>query len=133
VIESREASPEAGFKAADELLGRGRSRPDALMATNHLLVVGMLTAVRRRRLRVPADIAVVGFDDYPWVALMDPPLTVVDQVRPRVATSAAQRLVERVRGELRGPGEVVLNEPALIVRASCGAGRQRGARRRRGD
>lgn len=126
VAESRQASEEAGYRATERLLGLPGGRPDALIASNHLLLVGLLKALRAQGLRVPAEVGVVGFDEYPWTPLMDPPLTVVHQPRVRIGETAARRLIQRVRGEIKGPGDLLLIEPSLIVRESCGAGGSRG-------
>jgi LacI family transcriptional regulator len=93
------------------------------MASNHLLLVGMLKALRAHGLRVPGDVGVVGFDEYPWTPLMDPPLTVVHQPRLLIGETAARRLTGRVRGDIHGEGEILSIEPTLIVRTSCGAPR----------
>jgi LacI family transcriptional regulator len=127
--QSYEASEETGFRTTERLLELPAGRPDALMASNHLLAVGMLKALRTHGLTVPEDVGVVGFDEYPWTPLMDPPLTVVHQPRPLVGTTAARRLIQRVRGEQRGPGEILDIAPSLIVRESCGATMRSGSRR----
>lgn len=119
---SHEASEAIGFHATERLLAAPGGRPDALMACNHLLALGVLSALRAHRLRVPADAGVVGFDEHPWTLLMDPPLTVVHQPRDRIGETVARRLIRRVRGEATGPGQTIVIEPSLIVRASCGAG-----------
>ena len=119
--ESCDASESSGFRTTERLLALPGGRPDALMASNHLLVVGILKALRAHGLRVPEDVGVVGFDEYPWTPLMDPPLTVVHQPRPLIGETVARRLIQRVRGEVRGAGETLLIEPTLIVRKSCGA------------
>jgi DNA-binding LacI/PurR family transcriptional regulator len=120
VAESQEASVEIGMRMTERLLALPTGRPDALIANNHLLLIGLLRAVRGSGLRVPDEMGVVGFDEYPWTPLMDPPLTVVHQPRPQIGEAAARRLIQRVRGEVKGPGETLLIEPTLIVRSSCG-------------
>jgi LacI family transcriptional regulator len=124
VAESQEASVEIGMRLTERLLALPTGRPDALIANNHLLLIGLLRAVRGSGLRVPDEMGVVGFDEYPWTPLMDPPLTVVHQPRPQIGEAAARRLIQRVRGEVKGPGETLLIEPTLIVRRSCGTPRR---------
>ncbi|MFA5028486.1 MAG: LacI family DNA-binding transcriptional regulator [Candidatus Methylomirabilota bacterium] len=130
--ESRESSETSGYDATARLLACPAGRPDAFMASNHLLLVGMLKALRGHGVQVPRDAGVVGFDEYPWTPLMTPPLTVVHQPRPLIGQTAAGRLIQRVRGEVRGPGEVFRIEPTLIVRESCG-GQERCSRNGSGD
>jgi len=127
IAESREASAECGFRMAEQLLSLSPNRPDALMVSNHLLLVGLLRALRAHALRVPEDVGVVGFDEYPWTPFMDPPLTVVHQPRPQIGETVAHRLIQRVRGEIKGTGELLVIQPTLIVRESCGAPGRMGA------
>jgi LacI family transcriptional regulator len=121
VVESTQASEASGYDATERLLTLPVGRPDAFMASNHLLIVGMLKALRHHGLRIPQAAGVVGFDEYPWTPLMDPPLTVVHQPRPLIGETVARRLVGRVRGEVAGAGETLAIKPALIVRESCGS------------
>jgi LacI family transcriptional regulator len=124
VAESREASEGIGFRLTEHLLRLPSGRPDAMIASNHLLLLGVLQALGAHGLRIPEDMGVVGFDDYPWTPMMAPPLTVVHQSRIHIGETAARRLIRRVRGEVTGAGETFLIEPSLIVRSSCGASRR---------
>jgi LacI family transcriptional regulator len=65
-----------GFDAALELLAE-RHRPTAVFAANDSMAIGALSAFRESGIRVPADIAVAGFDDIPLARYMDPPLSSV--------------------------------------------------------
>src|SRR3712207_1328318 len=69
---------EAGWEATRQLLTLP-ARPRALFVNNNLLTLGALLAIKQLGLRCPEDIALVGFDDHPWAAVADPPLTVVRQ------------------------------------------------------
>jgi len=95
-------------------------KPDAILACTHLLVMGILQCVKDHGLRIPEDLGLVGFDDYPWSPHMQPPLTVVRQPRDQMGVMAARRLLQRIRGEILGPGEQLRMPTDLIVRESCG-------------
>jgi DNA-binding LacI/PurR family transcriptional regulator len=94
-------------------------RPTALFCTNNLLTLGALRGVRRRGLRVPEDVALVGFDDAVFFDLLDPPLTVAAQPTAGIAREAASRLYERLADPDRPP-EVIVKPAELRVRRSCG-------------
>jgi LacI family fructose operon transcriptional repressor len=84
------------------------------------MALGALHAIADARLAIPRDIAIVSFDDVPWGAWLQPPLTVVDQPTYDLGASAATILLNRLRDPDRPVRKVVL-QTKLIVRASCGA------------
>jgi LacI family transcriptional regulator len=110
-------SAEAGFEAANELLGR---RPDvtALFCANDLLAVGALSAVAKRGLRVPEDLSIVGFDDTELARHASPSLTTMRIYSRDMARSAVKRLLERI--DCGALPAVRLEYPIdLVMRDSC--------------
>ncbi|HYP18355.1 MAG TPA: LacI family DNA-binding transcriptional regulator [Opitutus sp.] len=107
---------ESGRVLAGELLDL-RKPPTALFALNNLMTVGALMAVHQRELRVPQDVAVVGFDDLPWAESLDPPLSVVRQPAYEVGKQAMELLLKRIMEPTRPPVTMRLL-PQLIVRRS---------------
>lgn len=92
--------------------------PTAILCANNLLTQGALLSLRAGGLRVPDDVAVVGWDDNPLYELIDPPLTVVAQSSAEIGRVAAELLFERVARPGRPPQRILVN-PRLVVRASC--------------
>lgn len=88
----------SGCAAALELLDRPQ-RPTAIFASNDLQALGVYQAARERGLRIPADLSVVGFDDLPLAALVDPPLTTVHQPLTEMAVAATELALALGRGE----------------------------------
>ncbi len=111
---------ESGFAETQELLQLPEGRPEAILVCNHLMTVGMLDCLKQNGLRAPEDVAFVGFDDYPWTPFMNPPITVVQQLRHDIGVIAAHRLTARVKREIEGPGEAITIPTNLILRESCG-------------
>jgi LacI family transcriptional regulator len=107
---------EGGYAATRQLL-RQRRPPDGLLFANNLMTVGGLRAIAEAGLAIPADIAVVGFDDASWATVLTPPLTVVAQPTYEIGQTAARLLLRRVDGEQFPPRHAVLRA-GLIVRAS---------------
>jgi DNA-binding LacI/PurR family transcriptional regulator len=118
-------SAESGTEAMRVLLARGgTSRPPftALFCGNDTVAIGAMSALREAGLRVPDDVAVVGFDDVPMAAHAAPPLTTMRSPLLAMAETAAHLLVDLVEG--REVGETMTLLPTeLVVRASCGAPR----------
>jgi LacI family transcriptional regulator len=110
----------SGYDAARQLLGRG-IRFDALFAGNDTIAFGVLRALREAGLRVPQDIALVGYDDIPLAPFASPPLTSVHSDPVGHGRLAVQMLLAQLRGT--DPAAVApLPAPTLVVRDSCGAG-----------
>ena len=108
-----------GYEAAQQLL-RSETPFDAIFAVTDLIAIGAMRAIKDADLRIPEDIAVVGFDDMPLAAHVSPALTTMRQN----SQIAAEGLVKGVVGLIEGePVESALMEPELIVRESCGANR----------
>ena len=92
--------------------------PTAILSATSMLNLQVLAAIKRRGLRVPEDISVVGYDDSPWDALLDPPLTTVATPARQLGIVAAERLVSALDvGKARVAGEVRL-VPELVIRKS---------------
>jgi len=113
---------QAGGLAATEALLNLSPRPTAMFAANNLMTLGAFEALHRRRMVIPDDVAIVGFDDLPWATSLQPPLTAVAQPTFELGVAAAQLLLARLRDPRRPFRRVVL-DTVLIVRGSCGAPR----------
>ncbi len=95
--------------------------PTAVFALNDRMAMGAIHQIKAAGLRVPEDIAVVGFDDIPLAAMFDPPLTTVRQPAQEMGATAGRMIIGLVEGKIERFPEVAL--PALlVVRDSCGAG-----------
>ena len=112
-------SADAGHAAANQLLS-GQGRPTALFIANNYLTLGALLALRDAELRCPADVSIVGFDDHPWAAVTDPPLTVVRQPAMHIGATAGRMILDSIQGNEIEPRQVVL-DCELVIRHSCRA------------
>jgi LacI family transcriptional regulator len=107
---------EGGYAATCQLL-QSRGAPDGLLISNNLMTVGGMQAIAEAGLRVPEDIAVVGFDDANWATAMRPPLTVVAQPTYDIGRIAAELLLRRINRDSSPPKHIVLRAD-LIERGS---------------
>lgn len=113
---------ERSQKATLRLLQR-EPRPDAIFASNNLITVGVLKAIRQLKLKIPEEVALVGFDDMPWSSELCPPVTSVAQPTYELGKEAGRLLIRR----LQDPGgfqQTIVLHTRLIVRESCGAAQQ---------
>ncbi|HEX2645066.1 MAG TPA: LacI family DNA-binding transcriptional regulator [Thermoanaerobaculia bacterium] len=117
-------SEEAGCRAAAEILGLD-PRPTAVFAANDSMAIGLLSALQEAGVRVPADIAVTGFDDIPIARFLSPPLTTVGVRIAGLGERAIDRLLSHLdgsAGESREPRRHEILTTTLVVRGSCGGG-----------
>ena len=90
---------------------------DAVMCVNDMLALGALLAVQERGLRVPDDVALVGYDDADFAPALDPPLTTVHQPSFEMGVAAAELLLQ---AQERPAVAHVEFQPRLVVRGSVG-------------
>jgi LacI family transcriptional regulator len=119
VVIDEEFSEVGGTRAAEGILA-GDFKPTAIFAANDLMAIGVMQALRERAIRIPDDIAVVGFDDISAAKLVTPTLTTVAQFQRQMGERAAQMLMDRLRGDAAGPGKTVEMPFELILRGSTG-------------
>jgi LacI family transcriptional regulator len=109
----------SGRDGATAMLKAGGDLPDALVCANDQMAIGALRELAVRGIRVPDDIAVVGFDDIFPASLCDPPLTTVHQPIRKLGEVACDRLTERIAEPTLRPKQQVL-PTELVLRSSCG-------------
>jgi LacI family transcriptional regulator len=133
----KRALKEAGVPVRDELIVAGDlryqggeiamqnllnlpNRPTAVFASNDMMALGAMRAVRQAGLQIPNDISLVGFDDITLAAALSPALTTVSQPVNELAQLTVQRLIDRIQNSEQNykPEQYIL-ETKLIVRDSC--------------
>lgn len=104
-----------GYSLAETVLNQGRSET-AWIAMNDRLVIGALSFLREQNVRVPEDVALVGFDNLDISSWYDPPLTTVDQVIPKLFREAVARLVATITDSKENRVSETWILPELIIR-----------------
>lgn len=110
-------SEQSGYEAAVELLQRG-AEFDAIFAASDLIAIGAMKALHERGLRVPADVAVAGFDDIPMAGFVNPSLSTVQQDTKLAGTMLVETLLKLIQGEAL---ESMTIPVRLTLRRSSGA------------
>jgi DNA-binding LacI/PurR family transcriptional regulator len=96
-------SLESGYAAMQQMLDLPQP-PTAVFVSNDLMAIGALDAAQQRRLRVPEDLAVVGFDDIPAASWVRPRLSTIAQFPGEMGEQLATAIFERIQGLYEGPG-----------------------------
>ncbi len=107
-------SLEGGQAAASRLLERGIT---GIVCASDPLALGAVRAARRRGLRVPQDVSVVGYDDSAFMTCTEPPLTTVRQPIEAMGRAVVELLTAQIQGA-DVPHSELLFEPELVVRSS---------------
>lgn len=109
-----------GYDAMKKILNLPEDKwPRAIFAVNDPAAFGAIEAIKEHDLRIPEDIAIVGFSDDIRAALLPVPLTTVHQPAYKVGKQAAQKLLDLIEDENEGNENIeVLTE--LKIRSSCG-------------
>ncbi len=112
-------TPYSGLQAMNQLLAC-RPRPTAVFVASDTVAFGALHALHQAGLRVPQDMALVGFDDVPLANFVDPPITTLRLPAYQLGYGAADLLIRLIsKDKIENPH--ILLETKLVVRESCGA------------
>ncbi|MCM1104486.1 MAG: GGDEF domain-containing protein [Clostridium sp.] len=113
---------ESGMEAAEELLRRGGGLPDAVMAANDEMAIGMILKLREQGYRVPEDVLVTGYDDSSTARVNYPRLTTVRRGESAAAAKAYQKLCQMAEKKTVQTDDVVYGSP--VFGGSCGCVRR---------
>lgn len=113
-------SRDSGYTAMRQLLPH---KPDAIFCASDSMAFGAIDVLHEVGLRVPDDVAIIGFDDLPPAMRFDPPLTTIRQPVRRNGMLAVEVLMELMQTGAHPPRHIIL-PTELVIRATCGAIRE---------
>ncbi|MGB9857796.1 MAG: LacI family DNA-binding transcriptional regulator [Dictyoglomaceae bacterium] len=108
---------DGGYEKGKELLDL-ENPPTAIISSNNLMTLGLISAISERELKIPEDISIISFDDMEWFKYFSPPLTAISQPSYELGKTAGLLLIERLKRRRKRPKEVIL-PTNLIIRGSC--------------
>jgi DNA-binding LacI/PurR family transcriptional regulator len=106
-----------GEKIMQQLIDKSEL-PEAIFCVNDMTALGVMRAIRQNGLRIPEDIALVGFTETPFCPLVDPPLTSVHQPTYEIGQTAARLLLKQMENESYLVPETVVLNGTLNIRES---------------
>ena len=101
---------------------------DGLLCGNETVSLAAVQAVQETGMNIPGDIRIIGFDDNPWMAFLNPPLSVVRQPTARMAEELAELIRQRLspdENEIKNVNKKILVPAELVLRGSCGSDENR--------
>ncbi|QOY34237.1 LacI family DNA-binding transcriptional regulator [Anaerobacillus isosaccharinicus] len=108
----------SGVEATKEMLALP-TRPTAIFSTNTILNLEVIMGVKKAGLKLPEDVSLIGYDDYPWVPLLDPPLTTVSQPAFEMGVKSTALLIKKMKQKKQIKPKIIQLEPELMIRSSC--------------
>jgi LacI family transcriptional regulator len=120
LIKRGEFRSSSGEELAYRVLDEGIN-PTAIFATNNTIAMGVIKAVEQRGLRIPLDIALVCFDDFPNLSRVFPFLTVAVQPAYDMGVRAAELLLNRLSNSNNLPPRHIVFPTRMVIRYSCGS------------
>jgi LacI family transcriptional regulator len=119
IMETAALNVAEGRRAGERIAGMPAARrPTAAFCANDLVALGLLQQMVRLGLRVPDDLAIVGYDDIEFAEAAAVPLTSVSQPRQLLGRTAAELLLDEARAPAAHQHQQVVFAPELVVRAS---------------
>ncbi|MNB95918.1 HTH-type transcriptional repressor PurR [compost metagenome] len=104
----------SGYRSMGDLL---KMNPTAIFVTDNVMAMGAMTYLQDHSIRIPDQLAVVGFDDFQWTRVTQPPLTVIQQPSFQLGVKTAEVMLQRIEDGTLGKVEYRL-DANLIVRQS---------------
>ncbi len=115
LIKRGDSKHESGYQLTEELI---KTDATAIFVSNNLMAVGAMKCLSNNNISIPKRMAIIGFDDYNWATITNPPLSTIKQPVAKLGAMAAELVLKRIENP-EGP-YTEYNLPAeFIVRKSC--------------
>jgi LacI family transcriptional regulator len=121
LIKEGDFTEAGGYYAMQQMLP---AKPDSVFAASDIMAIGAMRAVRDAGLRIPEDVAIVGFDDLPIATLSDIQLTTIRQPVVSFGAKAVEILIDLIENGINPPRHIIM-DTELVIRDSCGATREK--------
>lgn len=126
---------ESGYEIGLSLL-KSPDPPSAIFALNNRMTLGILQALRELRIPCPGQVSVLGFDDFDWAAVSDPPLSAIAQPTDEIGKRAVELALGSIRAEEAGTKpekHQIILKSSLCIRKSTGPPPPSAAKQYRGE
>jgi len=117
-IMETDVGEEGGYEAAKKVL-QTLEYPASIFAMDDITAIGCIRAIKDRKLRIPQDVAVLGFDNLSIASFIEPRLTTIHQPRFELGEKGAQILVESIETEGEQSVQDIVLEPQIVIRESA--------------
>lgn len=108
-----------GYKGAKDLI-KMKEKPEAIVCLNDVSAIGAIRALNEENIKIPEDIAIVGFDNIEEGKYAIPSLTTINQPKEKIVENLVEILLSNIEKRNSKEKKQILIEPELIIRESCG-------------
>ena len=116
-IQCGDYSIDGGYKAMIRLC-RTKKRPTAIFISNYDMTIGAYLAINYLNLKIPEDISVIGFDNFPLANVVNPPLSFAEQPTNIMGTEAGKLLYRRICGDYSDYPKTIMHKPTMHYKKS---------------
>jgi LacI family transcriptional regulator len=113
-----ESTFDGAYEASLRHIVAGGRLADCYFCTNDVMAYGFIKALRENNIRIPGDVSIIGFDNLPMSATMDPPLTTIEVSKRKSGYLAITILDDLINASEQQPSVKILVGADLVVRAS---------------
>ena len=117
VVQFTDSTFQHGYDAMEKILTIKKSIPTAVFCTNDMMAIGAMKAIKQAGLRIPEDIALIGYDDIEISSLIEPALSSVWTDKTAIGKIAVENLVKMINGELLSE-RIIKQKTKLVIRQS---------------
>jgi DNA-binding LacI/PurR family transcriptional regulator len=114
-----QTEPDSGGYRETKNLLKLKNRVTAIFAASDGIAIGAMRAIKDAGLKIPDDVAVVGFDNLKYASLLEVPLTTVAQPFKEIGQKAIEILISKIEGKSKELNQIIL-KPELVIRKTCG-------------
>jgi LacI family transcriptional regulator len=107
-----------GYRSAIALINN-KKKPSAIFTSNNFMTGGLLFAVKDMKIKIPEELAVIGFDDMEWYELLSPSISAVAQPVEKIGQEVAKCLLRRMLGDISPPKLISLPTKLIIRESTC--------------
>lgn len=113
---------DGGYQATKEVLSTMDPLPTSIFAYSDLIAVGAMKAIYENKLKIPEEIALVGYDNIEYSEFLEPALTTVDQYAFKIGQKGMKILIEKIYNPKEKPWEMkhLIIKPKMLIRESSG-------------
>lgn len=109
---------ESGERAANLILNQ-KKKPEVIFAANDMMAIGCYNAASKLGLKIPDDVAIIGFDDVLISQYVNPPLTTIKVDTEAIGKTAAEKLIQKMTEKEKSKPQTIKISTELVIRNSC--------------
>jgi DNA-binding LacI/PurR family transcriptional regulator len=109
-----------GYDSTMELFKNPKKKPRAIFISNSLMAMGTVKALRKMKISIPEEVALVSFDSMSFIETMSVPLTTLEKIDNKIGEIAVRMIIKKIKNKDYKQIEEIYIKTGLVIRESCG-------------